>query len=340
MEQARNEHTPQERTVALRRLVDHYVHTAHACDRLLAPQRPPITPGQPTPGCLPHKPTDAAGALAWFHTEHAGLLTAQNLARSHGWNAAVWQLAWALNTYQNRRGHVHEQIVTWQLALAATERLDDTAARSLAHRWLGHAYAQVDRDDDALDQLRRALALAEHSGDTAGQAHTHHILARAWEQRNDDGLALAHSRQALRLYQTLGNPVWEAQALNALGWYQARLGNYTEARTACQAALALHHRHQYQDGQAGTLDSLGYIAHHMHDHEKALEYFGRALAIYRDRGNTYAEAEALDHMASAHLAVERRDQARATWTRALELYHAQYRTVDADRVRQRLAALA
>ena len=131
-----------------------------------------------------------------------------------------------------------------------------------------------------------------------------------------------------------------AQALNAFGWYQARLGDYAEARTACEAAFDLHDRHQYQDGQAGTLDSLGYIAYHTHEHEKALEYFGRALAIYRDRGNMYGEAESLDHLAATHLAVDRRDQARATWTRALELYHAQFRTVDADRVRQRLAALS
>ena len=70
-----------------------------------------------------------------------------------------------------------------------------------------------------------------------------------------------------------------------------------------------------------------------------MEYLGRALAIYRDRGNAYAEAEALDHMAAAHLAVGRPDQARAMWTRALELYRAQFRTVDADGVRRRLTAL-
>jgi tetratricopeptide (TPR) repeat protein len=339
MEQACDDHSAPARAAALHRLVDHYLHTAHAGDLLLAPQRPPITLDEQAPGCRPRPLADPAAALAWFQAEHAGLVAAQSLAWSNGWDGAVWQLAWVLNTFQNRRGHVHEQVVTWQLGLAATERLDDAVARSLAHRWLGHAFAQVDRDDDALGQLRRALALAEHSGDTASQAHIHHLLARACEQGDDDLLALDHSREALRLYRTLANPVWVAQALNALGWYQARLGDFAAARTACEAAFELHDRHRYQDGQAGTLDSLGYIAYHTHDHDKALEYFGRALTIYRDRGNMYGEAEALDHLGAAHLAVHRPDRARTTWLRALELYHAQFRALDADRVRQRLAAL-
>ena len=340
MERARNDHPPQTRSAALRRLIDYYIHTAYAGDRLLAPQRPPITTDEPTPGCLPRPPADAAAALAWFGAEQADLLAAQQLAASYGWNSAVWQLAWTLNTYQNRRGHVHEQVVTWQLALAATAELDDAAARTLTHRWLGHAYAQVGRDADGLDQLHRALALAEQTGDRAAQAHAHHSLARAWEQQQDDQRALTHSRQALQLFQSLGTPVWEAQALNALGWYEARLGNYTAARAACEAALALHDRHQYQDGTAGTLHSLGYIAHHVNDHEQALAHYGRALAIYRDRGNVYAAADALDDMAATHLAADRPEQARAEWTRSLELYRAQHRTADADRVRRHLAALA
>jgi DNA-binding SARP family transcriptional activator/Tfp pilus assembly protein PilF len=340
MERARNDHPPQTPSVALRRLIDYYLHTAYAGDRLLAPQRPSVTIDEPAPGCVPHPPADAAAALAWFGAEQANLFGAQQLAGSYGWHSAVWQLAWTLNTYQNRRGHVHEQVVTWQLALAATEQLDDAAARMVTHRWLGHAYAQVGREADGLDHLYRALTLAEQTGDTAGQAHTHHSLARAWEQRKDDHRALTHSRQALHLFQSLGNPVGEAQALNALGWYEARLGNYTAARTACQAALALHRRHQYPDGEAGTLHSLGYIAHHVDDHEQALAHYGHALAIYHDRGNAYSEADALDDMAVTHLAADQREQARATWTRSLELYRAQHRTGDADRVGRRLAALA
>jgi DNA-binding SARP family transcriptional activator len=332
------ENQPAART-ALRRLVDFYIHSAHAGDRLLAPQRPPIQLTDPAADCTPYTPPDPVAALAWFDTEHSCLLAAQQLAWSLGWDAGTWQFAWALNTFHSRRGHLHDQVATWQLALTAAERLDDPASRVLAHRWLGHACAAADRIADSLDHLHRAVALAELAGDTTNQAHAHHILARAWEQNNDDHQALIHANHALRLFQTLANPVWQAQALNAVGWYSARLGRYAEARAACEAALALHREHSYKDGEAGTLDSLGYIAYVQGEHAQALDHYNLALTLYLDRGNTYAAADTLDRIGTIYRALGQPERAADAWTSSLEYYQTQNRQADADRVRKQLARL-
>ncbi|WP_426404956.1 NB-ARC domain-containing protein [Streptomyces sp. R-07] len=61
--------TPQ----ALLRGADHYLHTAHACDRLLWPHRDPITLAAVAPGATPVRHADDREALRWFETEHAVL---------------------------------------------------------------------------------------------------------------------------------------------------------------------------------------------------------------------------------------------------------------------------
>jgi DNA-binding SARP family transcriptional activator len=90
---------------ALRRLMRFWVHTAWAADRLLAPHRPPILLDAATLAATPHPLPDAAAANAWLDGEYASLLAGQQVALGEGWYPAVSQLAWALRTYQQRRGY-------------------------------------------------------------------------------------------------------------------------------------------------------------------------------------------------------------------------------------------
>lgn len=335
-EQASRDQPEDDRIAALRRLVDFYLHTAYAGDRLLAPARTPLSLDNPTAAYPRWSPSDTAGALTWFDDEHACLLAAQRLAAARDWNQPAWQLAWTLNTYHQRRGLAHDQLATWRLALPAARRVDDPTAQLLAHRWIGIACAQTGDGAGALDHLQRAITLATESGDVIQQALGHHHLARAWEHQGDEVQALAHAEHALRLIQVVDRPVLKAQALNATGWYHAHLGNYAEARTACLAALALHREHRHLDGQVDTLDSLGYIAHHTQDHVQAVDYYRQALAVARERGNAHFEADILDNIAKACLALHQFGQARDNWKQALALYQLQRRLTDAARVQQQL----
>lgn len=326
-----------ERAAAVRRLVDFYLHTAYAGDRQLAPARPPITLDPPAPGTGHEEPADLSSALAWFDAEHGNLLAVQAAAATHGWHTATWQLAWALNTYHNRRGHMHDQVAAWQLASGASARRAGAPALALIHRWLGHAYAQTGRWEPAERHLRHALALAAAAGDTTDQAHTCHQLARMWEAQGDDERALACARQALDLYRRLDNPVWQAQGLNGVGWYLARLGRYAEAREACAAALESHRRHDYLDGVAAALDSLGYIAQRAGEHREATIRCGDALNLYRERGDEFHQALVLERLGDSYAALADREQARLTWEQARSLYLSQHRDADAARVGELLA---
>ena len=328
-----------EQQAALRRLLDFYTHTACGAELLLTPHRAPLPLDPPAPGVHLRPLPDTSAALDWYDAEHANLLAAQQAAAAHAWHPTVWQLACSLVTFHVRRGHRHDQIVVWQAALDATDRLSDPWASMLAHRRLGSAVIEVGRHDEGIAHLHQSLALAEKHGDLDQQAQTHRILAWAWEQQHNERQSLEHAAATLNLARTLGEPMREAEALNQTGWYLAQLGEFDAAGTHCEAALAIHRRHNHRAGEAGTLDSLGYIAHHRGHHQQAVEYCQEALAILAPLGDVFHTADVLDTLGHPHAALGRHEQARAAWRQALELYRQQGRDQAADRVRQQLDTL-
>ncbi|MBW4718250.1 ATP-binding protein [Saccharothrix obliqua] len=321
---------------ALRRVVDFYLHTAYAADRLLHPERPPIRVDPPVPGVHARTLSNAAAAMSWFDSEHACLLAAHHTAIARGWHHTVWRLAWVLRTFHVRRGHRHDRLAVWRAAVAAAAYLPDPGSRTLAHRFLGLAYVSLGRHKEAIGHLDRALALAEQHHDTAEQARTHQMAAWFWGQRGDHRRALDHVTRARDLYVALDQPVPAAEALNKAGWFTARLGDHDTARAHCQAALDLHRRHHNSEGEAAALESLGYIAHHAGHHRQAITHYRRALAIVRDRGHTYAAAGILDRLGRPYAALFQHDHARTAWREALDLYREQGRDEDAARVQRQL----
>jgi tetratricopeptide (TPR) repeat protein len=342
-EQASDRCTPADRQAALRRLVEFAVHTADLGGRLLAPRHPAPILDEPVAGGAAHPLPDPASAMAWFDTEQTCLLAIQRLASGCRWDPQVWHLAWALDPYHRRHGHLDDQATMWQLAVTSARRLSNPALQARAHQMLGDAHAQLGRTTDALDELGQALAFAEQTHDIAIQADIHHSLGGTWERHGDNRRALEHAHQALLIFQKLDNAFMHARALNGVGWLQARLGHYAQARHNCQAALALLGQHATGDsrlGESNTLDSLGYIAYHLHEYDRALEYYHQALAICRAQGHSFVEAYVLEHIAETRMAQHDFAAARDAWKQAFELHDSQHRLADAQRVSQRLEASA
>jgi tetratricopeptide (TPR) repeat protein len=274
--------------------------------------------------------------MDWFDAEHRNLLAAQRTAAAHALHRTAWQLAWTLNDFHYRRGHRHDQLAVWQIAVDSAVQLSDPGAQILTHRLLGRAHVVLGHHQEAIKALNDALALSEQQNDRALQAQAHYTLASIWP---DGRRALEHARRALDLYHGLDQPIAEANALNAVGWYAARLGDYDTGRKHCRAALALYRHHQDVAGQAQTLDSLGYIDHHSGCHHDAVQHYGRAISLYRDLDNTYETADTLDRLGHPHAALGHHDQARAVWQEARGLYRQQGRDQEAEDVERQLDRL-
>jgi hypothetical protein len=125
------------RSASLRRVVSFYAQTACAADRLLAPHRTAIQVASTVPGVKVDSMTDGGAAMAWFDAERAGLLAAQHIAKTYGWHDEVWQLAWGLTTFCERRGHRQDQLTVWQAASEVLEFLPGPAAQMNTLRNLG-----------------------------------------------------------------------------------------------------------------------------------------------------------------------------------------------------------
>jgi tetratricopeptide (TPR) repeat protein len=330
---------PQTRELARRRLVDYYVQTAHIGDRVLHPHRDLVEPEPPGPGCRPDSLTTESATLAWFDAEHSSLMLVQQLALGQGWYRAAWQLAWTLDTFHWRRGHLRDDVTVWQVALSAASQLDEPILRVKAHRRLGLAQARIGEHRPALDHLRKALSLAEEVGDANELAHIHWCFAWAWDNQREDHQALEHAEHALRLFHELAQPEWEAETLTEMGRYCARLGRVDEARTHCENALAICREHDYREGEASVLDALGYVAQQAEQYVPAIDYYSRALALYRELGRSYDEPNVLDRLGHAHAAAGDRADAHHAWRQALDLYVNQHRVADAERIRRQLSAL-
>lgn len=310
--------TDDERRAALHRVLDHYLHTAHAGARLLNPQREPIPLPAAQPGVTPDRLTDYEQALAWFTAEHPTLVAAvaQAAGRCDG---HAWRLAWTLTTFVGRRGHWHDWITCQQTALQAAHRSADPSWQALSHRELGRGYARLGSLDDADRHYRQAIALYCRLGDDSGRAHTHVNLSRASEMRGDPRGALRHAEEALRLFQVTGNQVGQARALNNVGWFCGLLGRHQDALAHCQRALAVHQRLGDQPGQAATWDSLGYAHYHLGHYPQAVSCYERALALFRTLGDRYNEADILGHVGDSHHASGNLPDACHAWRLALRI---------------------
>lgn len=153
------------RHAALGRLLDYYLHTAAAADRLLYPQ-----------------------ALAWLDAEHRGLVAAVTLAAGHGFDACAWQLAFSLETFFHRRSQWDDWASTQRTALEAASRLGDRHAQALAHCGIASAQTQAGCADEALTHLDCALQLLEEAADVPGQARVHlyaGAFVAAWRGARD-----------------------------------------------------------------------------------------------------------------------------------------------------------
>jgi DNA-binding SARP family transcriptional activator/Tfp pilus assembly protein PilF len=313
-------HDP-DRTAALTRLLDHFVHTAHAAIRLLDPTRDPIPVplGQPAFGSHPEHPADRDQAIAWLAVECPVLTAAVDSAASGGYARHAWQLAWTLHTFLERQGHWHELVAAWQTALDAAAQLPELLAQAHAHRFLAGAETLLGRYTAAHAHCQQALDIYIRQHDLAGQAHTHHRLATLRQTQNHPGEALDHAQRALALFQAVGHHGGQADALNAIGWCHAHFGDPAQALICCRQALALVQQTGDHYGQANTWDSLGHTHHRLRHHAKATRCYQRALVLFRDLGARYKEASTLVRLGDAHHTAGHSAVARNTWQQSLDI---------------------
>ncbi|MDP9793296.1 tetratricopeptide (TPR) repeat protein [Catenuloplanes nepalensis] len=314
LEQLRLTDGPDRRRAAVRRVLDHYLHSAHAAAALLHPDDGTPPPPAPAPGTTPETPAGRDEARRWLEREHRVLAGAVSHAAQHDFPRHTWQLARALTSFLDWRGDWHELAEIQRIALVAA---DDDPGRISAHRLLARAHNRLGRYDDARTHLTAAIALCRGAGLHADEARCHLNLSLTLELSGQHRAALEHGRRAVELFGAAGDHAGHATALGVVGWCHALLGEYGSALACCRRAV--DEQTALGRESAPTLDSLGFAQHRLGRYAAAATAYRRAVVLYREAGDRYHEADTLIHLGDCHRDGGDDHAARAAWQRAREI---------------------
>jgi DNA-binding SARP family transcriptional activator/tetratricopeptide (TPR) repeat protein len=324
-----------ERHDAVRRVLDHYLHTASAGSSLLNPARPLLPLGSPQPGVTPEPLGSVGDALAWFEAERQVLVAVITQAADAGLDAPAWQLPWSVWLFFDREGYWHDQVAIQRIAIAAAGRLGNRARQAHAYRDLGCTYGRLGQLAEARELCTQALDLHREVGDRMGEARAHNEIAMLAEQQGRIAEALGHAQLSLALYRDEGYEPGLAKMLNGVGWMHALLGDYEQALEFCEQALGMYRGRGDPLNEAATWDSLGYSLLHLGRLEEAISCLRTAVGLIEVLRTGYYQTTMLVHLGDAYHAAGQLPQARQAWREALaileDLNHS-----DADQVRARL----
>ena len=320
---------------AVKRILDYYLHTAHAASQHLYPGRRPIDMSPAAYEVCPEAPADHAQALAWFKAEHAALLAAVTQAVGNGLNKHAWQIPWALVPYFDWCGGLRDWVVTQRAALVAARRADDKTGLAHAHRLLGRAYTLLGHLGAAHLHLTRALRLSASGGDAVGQALAHHQLGNLYSRQGKHDEGQAHDREALRLYEGAQHDSGRGWAFNELAWALVHLGTDDEALACARKAADIQARLGDRFHQALARDTLGRVQQHLGDYAGAIASYEQALRLCRELGSRYYQSLTLSHLGDTYQAAGDPVTAVRTWRAALDIL-IELNHPDAERVRSKL----
>ncbi|MEU7719187.1 AfsR/SARP family transcriptional regulator [Streptomyces tibetensis] len=332
------EEAPQERDLALHRLLTWYLHTADAAYPHITPNRRRI-PLEPRPeDCRPLEFTTHERALEWCETERPNLIAAVHQAAQAGYTGTAWRLPAVLWGFFYLRSHVHDWLDTARTGLAAARGAGDREGVAQGLSDSAAALRNAGRFDEAVEHLHQALELSRELGDRVARASVIANLGDAYLHAGRLREAVEYARRGLALDRIAGNVWGEGIALSNLGDAYQRMGRYDEALDCLQRALVVLRAGGNRWVEGVTLDILGTIHHRLGRHGESVGHYRRALETHRDIGNRWGEGHTLGHLGDVHLDGGEPEAARASWRHALAIF-AEFGHPDAEQVQERLDRL-
>jgi tetratricopeptide (TPR) repeat protein len=340
-EQALSHESEDEQLRAIRRMLDHYLGTAHAAAMMFGTHREPLRLPESCAKADGEELADYASAASWCKAEEAVLSAAVTWAANAGFATHAWQLAWSIETFPDWWRRWQDLAATGEIVLAAAVRAADLTGQAHAHHHLGKALARGGRYREARGHLQRAVALLAQLRDRLAQADAELSLVEALCELDELAPALARSSHALRLYQAVGHHAGQARALNSVGWVHLLLGRYQTGLAYCERAVEL--ARQADDSytryiQVSALDSIGYAHHLLGHHAVAIAGYRRALRAHPAEGETVIMAFVLDHLGDSYEADGARGDALRAWGRAVGIFEDMQHHPAADQIRAKISA--
>ena len=321
-EQSRSVDSAPVRDLAVRRILDHYLHTARRAAVLLDPYPEPVALPPVQSGVIVGEPACSEDAMAWFGDEHAALLAAVRLSVQVGMPSCTWQLATMMTPYHLRIGLWEDQSASCNAGLDAAVCASDPEGQAHALLGLALGRARSGRFADAAPLFEDVAALLRGNGRPSA-ADDHPQCARV-DLRAGPPLRRDARARAVRPRPVLcgGRPARPGDRVNDIGYCHAVAGNYEQALSYCQRALAASREVGERAWESAAWDSLGLVQHKLGNYRQAIMCYERAADLARTLSDAFNETVSLVAMGDVYESMGDVAGARRVWRRALRMLDA------------------
>jgi DNA-binding SARP family transcriptional activator/tetratricopeptide (TPR) repeat protein len=289
---------PAEREMAVRGVLDHYLHSVAAVTEPLesAALRRHIALGQPLRPDLLQGQGEVGSD--WLERENGNVRALVRHAEQAGYDEYAWRLARAPWRFHYLRGYIDDIVELHECGLRAAERLKDDTAIASMHNYLASGYQRVGRSQEAVLHLEIAIRLRERTGDVGGAsqsranaASVYWVLGRFEEAASINLIALSESWRVddlsvLVLLPNLGIPLMY-------------LGRLDEALRAHRSHLFLARQTGDKYHMAQALGHIGAVRVRMDDPRGAIRVIEASLALKKRIGIRLGVAESLNDLGCA-----------------------------------------
>ncbi len=287
-------------SAALVRLLDFYLHTAHAATSLLFPDTSRLPVPKMAHGAHVVVLADETEAISWLDAERPNLIAAVNWAAANGPRRYAWQITDVLRGYFISRGHGVDGLEICQVALEAARQEGDQSAEASMLDILGLVYYNLSDYQRAITHHNDALALNRRISNRAGEAASLHNLGRVHSQLGRPAQAASYYSQALTINRETGNRVGEATGLNYIGVAQLSLGRPDQALSWHKQSITLARELGNRYVEARALNGAGLAHWAMGELDNSVQCHLRALATCRQLGDRHGEVSTIICLAETH----------------------------------------
>jgi DNA-binding SARP family transcriptional activator len=319
-ERAKDEETPADRGTATRRLLDWYLHSADAADRLLVPRSQRVPLGAPDHRSRPLSFNGRQEALEWCDAERSNFVAVTRLAADTGHDDTAWKLPIALWGYFTLCKPWSDWMTTHHIGLTAAERSDDRLGQAHIRTALANAHRDIRRFDDAVRGFREALPIWREIGNRWGEAAALTLLGMTYRDSADFHAALDCLHEALDIFGGIDDRWGEAWALYNLGEAHQQLASPQQAVVYSERAMASFREVGDRWGEGWALYNLGKIHQKLGDLPAAASSLRHALNVFGDIGNRMGEGVALAALGTLLMRTDRAHEARDCLRQALSIF--------------------
>jgi DNA-binding SARP family transcriptional activator/tetratricopeptide (TPR) repeat protein len=319
-ELAEEEDPKAERTLAIRRVVDWYLHNSYAANHVLAPRRhDPLL--KPSDFAIEIADFDYHQALTWCEVEMENIVMATQLAVDISENVTAWKLPVGYFNYLFLHKRWNSWITSHQTGIVGARRAGDRLGEAWVTNNLATAYRDLGRGKEARTHFERALTIRREINDRTGQAWTLFGIAFLNMEEGKFDEAATCFKEARAVFRETGERLGEAEAIANSGDVYRRMREYAKALIFFRRAHRLFETFNDAHGEGLALAGLGQIYLELNQLDNALNCFQRSLDKRREVGDRWGEGKILYQSSQVHFAAMQPERARECLRAALEIFN-------------------